>query len=157
MTKPYTRSSAQKGNQDATTQTPEAKVLPGEKFFTNNRATRIGGDEVMNYLSEARVGSSETIGEYYNGRKTSFPVIYLMAKAFLAAPAMSTSIENLFSVADAMGSQGLNRLLSASIKRLMLLKSRGVITDDVVTVCDNKKEFAEEMENNVKQNMIKRE
>lgn len=93
-------------------------------------------DEVKSYLSEERISVDETPENYYLSRKRTFPIIFNMAKDFLAAPAMSAPAERLFSQVNDVITKKRNRLHPETIKRLALLKSWDLIPDEDSTVTD---------------------
>lgn len=131
---------ARRGESDFNQTNHEARSMR-ESFLCRDRSGR--SDEIKAYLSEEREHGDEDVGTFYESRKRAFPVLYLMARDFLATPAMSAPCESLFSRLNDVVTKKRNRLSSNTIKNLAVLKSLGVILDEAETIFDEEDEVVE--------------
>ncbi|KAM9937942.1 hypothetical protein OXX80_002541 [Metschnikowia pulcherrima] len=113
------------------------------EFFTYTKSTLSDG-EVSLYLGENRENGHCSIREFYETRKSSFPIIRLMAKDFLSIMAMSAPAESLFSKVKSIVTEKRNRLLPSTIRMLAILKSRGRIRDEMGMNFDSCEDYRED-------------
>lgn len=105
--------------------------------------TIVDDNEVSFYLTGERENGDVSIGEYYQNRKRSLPVIGRMAKDFLSIMAMSAPVESLVTQLKNLVTDGKNGLQASRIKLLAVLKSRGIIKGEYDEV--HEKETVQEM------------
>lgn len=94
-------------------------------FFSDDQGD--SEDEVLRYLSAACSRRETRVHDFYNENKSAYPVLFRMAKDFLAIPAMSAPLERLFSQVGDIVTKKRNRLLPGTIQKLAILKSQGPI------------------------------
>ncbi|GEQ66618.1 hypothetical protein JCM33374_g281 [Metschnikowia sp. JCM 33374] len=111
------------------------------KYFSSD--ARRSTHEAKAYLLGKREPGDTNVHVFYKMREFVYPVIYRMAKDYLAIPASSKSAERLFSDVKNMVSVNGNGLHPDLIEKLAILKARGVITDERG---DFKNKSTEEME-----------
>jgi hypothetical protein len=103
----------------------------------NNTRNNILDNELELYLKEPRVPKDITIENYYNTNKIRFPIIYNIARDYLAILATSTPSEATFSKVGNIVTKSRNRLLSSTIKKLIILKEFKAIEDKEELINDN--------------------
>ncbi|GEQ69019.1 hypothetical protein JCM33374_g2689 [Metschnikowia sp. JCM 33374] len=81
-------------------------------------------DEVETYLSETREKHAANVIEFYKSRKSSFPIIYRMAKDFLAVSMKSTPAKKILS--ESPDADEGRIILPNTLRLLTILKSRDV-------------------------------
>lgn len=94
-------------------------------------------NEIELYLSEPRTTKDISIDTYYNTNKNRFPIIYNIARDYLAILATSTPSKATFSKVGNIVTKSRNRLLASSIKKLIILKELGVIEDKEELINNN--------------------
>ncbi|KAF8004781.1 hypothetical protein HF325_000238 [Metschnikowia pulcherrima] len=124
-------------NEEIVTESQLEKIrseIVGARFFCGLPETRKDRDELSIYLSQERLNAGDSVSAFYHPQNTRFPILSLMAKDFLAIPAMSTPTESLFPGLSEMVSKKGNGLLLSTIRTLAILKHRGQITEGVETL-----------------------
>jgi hypothetical protein len=116
-------------------------------YISNNTTTNNIENEIDIYLAEPRVAKDITIENYYNTNKTRFPIIYNIARDYLAILTTSTPSEATFSKVGNIVTKSRNRLLSNTIKKLIILKELNAI-DDEEELINNNILFIEDNNNN---------
>jgi hypothetical protein len=106
-------------------------------YVSNNTTTNNIENQIDIYLAEPRVAKDITIGNYYNTNKTRFPIIYNIARDYLAILTASTPSEATFSKVGNIVTKSRNRLLSNTIKKLIILKELNAIDDEEELINDN--------------------
>jgi hypothetical protein len=96
----------------------------------NNTTTNNIENKIDIYLVEPRVAKDITIENYYNTNKTRFPIIYNIARDYLAISTTSTPSEATFSKVGNIVTKSRNRLLSNTIKKLIILKELNAIDEE---------------------------
>ncbi|QBM88248.1 hAT family C-terminal dimerization region [Metschnikowia aff. pulcherrima] len=86
--------------------------------------------EIDAYLKGSRTRQCHNIMMYHKDRREFAPIIYRIARDYLAIPAMSAPSEALFSRVTDIVTKKRNRLHPSTIKMLAILKSRAVVTDE---------------------------
>ncbi|KAM9935131.1 hypothetical protein OXX80_005288 [Metschnikowia pulcherrima] len=120
-------------NEEIVTESQLEKIrseIVGARFFCGLPETKKDREELSIYLSQERLNAGDSVSAFYHPQNTRFPILSLMAKDFLAIPAMSTPTESLFSGLSEMVSKKGN----GSIRTLAILKHRGQITEGVETL-----------------------
>jgi hypothetical protein len=125
-------------------------------YISNNTTTNNIENEIDIYLAEPRVAKDITIENYYNTNKTRFPIIYNIARDYLAILTTSTPLEATFSKVGNIVTKSRNRLLSNSIKKLIILKELNAI-DNKEELINNNILFIEDNNNNNNNNNIEEE
>jgi hypothetical protein len=98
-------------------------------YITNRSNINNLNNEVEIYLNKPRIPKEITIENYYNTNKNRFPILYNIARDYLAILATSTPSESTFSKINNIVIKSRNRLLSSTIKKLIILKELKVIED----------------------------
>lgn len=95
-------------------------------------------DEIIEYLAEGEV-SFTTIKteEFWRLNKSKYPILYNIARDYLAIMPSSAPSESEFSKAGDIVTKKRNRLKPDTIRQLTILKSWGKINDEEETINDN--------------------
>lgn len=80
------------------------------------------GDELSQYLGEARYSGSQNLLEIWQSLEGRYPSLAKMARDYLAVPGSTVGIERVFSNGGRLVSPQRSRLSSLTIEQLMLLK-----------------------------------
>ncbi|KAJ8146046.1 hypothetical protein OY671_000884 [Metschnikowia pulcherrima] len=121
-------------NEEIVTESQLEKIrseIVGARFFCGLPETKKVRDELSIYLSQERLNAGDSVSAFYHPQNTRFPILSLVARDFLAIPAMSTPTESLFPGLSEMVSKKGNGLLSSTMRTLAILKHRGQITEGV--------------------------
>lgn len=92
-------------------------------------------DEIISYLQEKRESETTDVVAFYKRRESSFPIIYRIARDYLAVPGISARKDSFPGAVDLILSRA-NRHTPKEINMLTVLKSRGVISEEQFSETD---------------------
>ena len=101
----------------------------------------IDKEEIDSYLEEEVISKDISIIDYYNANKDRFPILYNIARDYLAILASSNPSKSTFSIASNLVTKRRGRLLPNTIKQLIILKSWNIIDKEELEINDNLKKF----------------
>ena len=92
-----------------------------DEFFLSQNIIEI--NEVTEYFKESTISNKDFNPlDYWKQNTYRFPILSILARRYLAIPATSASIERVFSIGSDIITKRRNRLLSNTVKQLILLK-----------------------------------
>lgn len=117
-----------------------------EKYLEAPSTTYKEFDEVEAYLNEAVLtkDSKEDISSYYYSNRIKRPILYTIARDYLAISTTSVPSESEFSKANNIVTQKRNKLLPDTIKKLAILKSLNKIPGEDLEYSRKEEEEEEE-------------
>lgn len=108
-----------------------------DSLYIDNDKETININEVDTYLEERRSSRKTKIDEYWRLSKDKYPILFLIAKDYLAIPPTSVPSESTFSKVGDIVTKKRNRLLPDTIKKLIILKCLGIAIDEEDEINDN--------------------
>lgn len=108
-----------------------------DSLYINNDKETININEVDTYLEERRSSRKTKVDEYWRLSKDKYPILFLIAKDYLAIPPTSVPSESTFSKVGDIVTKKRNRLLPDTIKKLIILKCLGIAIDEEDEINDN--------------------
>ncbi len=91
-------------------------------------------DEIAEYLKEEKIPFNQNPFEWWAGKKNKYSILAKMAKIYLAAPAISTLSERLFSNAGNLLSAKRFRMNAELFKHIIFLKRNASKVDNIHSI-----------------------